>query len=138
LGGFAVRKDFEMSFHIGTQNAGVVNNVGGDQHITGGQQGTLVVTPQVREALDALRSAVASADLDGRQGREATRQLDEIEVVVGSATPEPERVAGPLEKLTRLLVAAGPIAAAVGPLQTLAGWLGQLGAGVLRLLPGLG
>jgi hypothetical protein len=127
-----------MSFHIGTQNAGVVNNVGGDQHITGGQQGTLVVTPQVREALDALRSAVASADLDSRQGREATRQLDEIEVVVGSAAPEPERVAGPLEKLTRLLVAAGPIAAAVGPLQTLAGWLGQLGAGVLRLLPGLG
>jgi SpoU rRNA methylase family enzyme len=127
-----------MSFHIGTQNAGVVNNVGRDQHIIGAQQGTLVVTPEVREALDALRSAVASADLDGRQGREATRQLDEIEVVVGSATPEPERVAGPLEKLTRLLVAAGPIAAAVGPLQTLAGWLGQLGAGVLRLLPGLG
>jgi hypothetical protein len=28
-----------MSFHIGTQNAGVVNNVGGDQHITGGSRG---------------------------------------------------------------------------------------------------
>ena len=38
-----------MSFHIGTQNAGVVNNVGRDQHITGGQQGTLVVTPEVRK-----------------------------------------------------------------------------------------
>ena len=126
-----------MSFHIGTQNAGVVNNVGRDQHIAGGQQGTLVVTPEVREALEALRTTVASADLDGRQSREATRQLDEIEAAVGSATPEPERVAGPLEKLTRLLVAAGPLAAAVGPLQTLAGWLGQLGAGVLQLLPAL-
>jgi hypothetical protein len=127
-----------MSFHIGTQNAGVVNNVGRDQHISGGQQGTLVVTPEVREALEVLRTTVGSAELDERQSRDATRQLDEIEAAVGSATPEPERVAGPLEKLTRLLVAAGPIAAAVGPLQTLAGWLGQLGAGVLRLLPALG
>ena len=91
----------------------------------------------MREALEALRSTVASADLDGGQNREATRQLAEIEAAVGSVTPEPERVAGPLERLTRLLVAAGPIAAAVGPLQTLAAWLGQLGAGVLRLLPGL-
>ena len=126
-----------MSFRIGTQNAGVVNNVGRDQHITGGQQGTLAVTPEVREALEALRSTVASADLDGGQSREATRQLAEIEAAVRSVTPEPERVAGPLERLTRLLVAAGPIAAAVGPLQTLAAWVGQLGAGVLRLLPGL-
>jgi hypothetical protein len=81
---------------------------------------------------------VGSAALDDAPSREATRQLDEIDAAVGSARPEPERVAGPLEKLTRLLVAAGPIAAAVGPLQTLAGWLGQLGSGVLRLLPGLG
>jgi hypothetical protein len=127
-----------MSFHIGTQNAGVVNNVGHDQHITGGQQGVLVVTPEVRQALHALRSVVGSAALDDARSREATRQLDEIDAAVGSAMPEPERVAGPLEKLTRLLVAAGPVAAAVGPLQTLAGWLGQLGSGVLRLLPGLG
>jgi hypothetical protein len=127
-----------MSFNIGTQNAGIVNNVGRDQHVTGGQQGVLVVTPEVRQALQTLRSTVASAPLDGARNREAHRQLDEIDAAVGSATPEPERVAGPLEKLTRLLVAVGPIAAAVGPLQTLAGWLGQLGAGVLRLLPGLG
>jgi hypothetical protein len=58
-------------------------------------------------------------------GWQATRQLDEIEAAVGSVTPEPERVAGPLERLTRLLVAAGPMAAAVGRLQTLAAWLGQ-------------
>jgi len=127
-----------MSFHIGTQNAGIVNNVGRDQHLTGGQQGVLVVTPEVRQALQTLRSTVASAPLDGDQNREAHRQLDEIDAVVGSAAPEPERVARPLEKLTRLLVAVGPIAAAVGPLSTLAGWLGQLGAGVVRLLPGLG
>ncbi len=43
-----------------------------------------------------------------------------------------------LEKLTRLLVAAGPLAAAAGPLQTLANWLGTFGSAVLRLLPGLG
>jgi hypothetical protein len=52
--------------------------------------------------------------------------------------PDISSIFGPLERLTRLLVAAGPIAAAVGPLQTLAAWLGQLGAGVLRLLPILG
>lgn len=50
-----------MSFHIGTQNAGVVNNVGHDQHITGGQQGVLVVTPEVRQALYALRRSPSAA-----------------------------------------------------------------------------
>ena len=49
VGGFAVRKGVEMSFRMGTQSAGVVNNVGRDQHITGGQQGTLVVTPEVQK-----------------------------------------------------------------------------------------
>jgi hypothetical protein len=127
-----------MSFHIGTQNAGVVNNVAGDQHITGGQHGTLVTTPEVLQALQALRATVATVHLDASARKEAICQLDEIDAAAKRARPEPEKIAGPLEKLTRLLVAAGPIAATVGPLQTIAAWLGNVGAGVLRLLPGLG
>lgn len=127
-----------MVFNIGTQNAGVANNVGRDQHIAGGQQGSLVVTPLVLQALQSLRSVVTSASVDDLTTAEANRQLDSVEAELRSQRPDPARVAGPLEKVTRLLVAAGPLAAAVGPLHMLAGWLGSFGDSLLRLLPGLG
>ena len=76
--------------------------------------------------------------MDSVTTAEASHQLDEVEAELRSRQPDPERVAGQLEKLTRLLVAAGPLAAAAGPLQTLANWLGTFGSAVLRLLPGLG
>jgi len=46
-----------------------------------------------------------------------------------------------LERLTRLLAAAGSLAtsgaALLGPLHALAGWLGALGGPILALLPAL-
>jgi hypothetical protein len=71
-------------------------------------------------------------------GWQATRQLDEIEAAVGSVTPEPERVAGPLEKTHAASGRSGCNGGGRRTLQTLAAWLGQIGAGVLRLLPALG
>jgi hypothetical protein len=55
--------------------------------------------------------------------------------------PDKPRFAGALERLTRLLAAAGSLAsggaALIGPLHALAGWLGALGGPILALLPAL-
>ena len=55
--------------------------------------------------------------------------------------PDRARIAPRLERLTRILLAAGSLASAgsalVGPLGTLAHWLGALGAPILGLLPAL-
>ena len=44
-----------MTFNIGNQNAGTINNVEGDQHVHGGQHGVASVAPGL-DALDSLRS----------------------------------------------------------------------------------
>jgi hypothetical protein len=128
-----------MTFNIGSQTGGVINNVGGDQRIVGGQQGN-VVTPEVaRQAVRDLRDGLAAVRLDETTAAEASARVEEIEADIQTQTPDRSRIARSLERLTRLLVAAGSLTSAsvaiVGPLQTLAGWLGTLGEPVLRLLP---
>lgn len=128
-----------MTFNIGSQTGGVINNVGGDQHITGGQQGTVVTTEVARRAARELREAVATTRLDRSAATEVRARAEEIEAEVNAGRPDRSRVARALEQLTRLLAAAGSLAAAggalIGPLHTLAGWLGALGGPVLSLLP---
>src|SRR6266568_905334 len=89
-----------MTFNIGNQSGGVINNVAGAH-------------AEVAELDDALRSE----------------------------RPDRPRFARALERLTRLLAAAGSLAsggaALLAPLHALAGWLGALGAPILGLLPAL-
>lgn len=130
-----------MTFNIGNQNAGTINNVEGDQHVHGGQHATVHVQQdlaQGRGALDALRSAVGArpeaADDSVTQGELA--RIDEA-----LRGPEPDRVeaASALERLTRRLASIGSLAAAgaalVEPVRALAEWLGPLAAGVAAMLP---
>jgi hypothetical protein len=129
-----------MTFHIGNQTAGVVNNVAGDQRITGGQQGILVSSGAVRQAVQDLRGAMSTVPFDDEAtAAEASRYVDTIDAEVQAPEPDRSRVAGALEPLTRLLAAAGSLATAgatlIGPLHTLAGWLGALGEPILALLP---
>lgn len=130
-----------MTFHIGQQSGGVVNNVGGDQRITGGQQGTYVSGAVTRAAVRDLRSVLGSLGLDARSSRTAAGELDAIEREVGADHPDQPRAASALERLTRLLGRAGALATAgaalVTPLKALATWLGPLGATVAGLLPAL-
>jgi paraquat-inducible protein B len=130
-----------MTFNIGSQNAGVINNVQGDQHITGSQQGVAVTAEDARQALDSLRQAVAGAGLDEATAGQARAHLAELDTTARAAQPDRSRFARALERLTRLLAAAGPLATAgaalAGPLQTLALWLGALGGPILHLLPAL-
>lgn len=130
-----------MTFNIGSQSGGVINNVAGDQHISGGQHGALVTTEDARRALGELRNAVAIAGLDEATAAAAHAQVTEMDESLRAEAPDRPRVARALERLTRLLVAAGSLASAgtalLGPLHALAGWLGTIGAPILGLLPAL-
>jgi hypothetical protein len=130
-----------MTFNIGGQNAGIINNVAGDQHITGQQHGTLVTTEDARRALGDLRGAVTTAGLGRDTAADAHAQVVEMDETLRAEHPDKSRFARALERLTRLLAAAGSLAsggaALLGPLHALAGWLGALGGPILALLPAL-
>ena len=130
-----------MTFNIGSQNGGVINNVAGDQHITGQQHGTLVTTEDARRALGELRHAVGTAGLGEATAADAHADVAEMDAALQAEQPDRPRFARVLERLTRLLAAAGSLAssgaALIGPLHALAGWLGTLGGPILSLLPAL-
>lgn len=127
-----------MTFNINSQQAGVINNVGRDQHISGGQQGQLSVA-QARDAVQELRHGLTATALEQASATEAGALVDELEADLAAPEPDRSRVAGTLERLTRLLTATGSLVTAgavlVGPLQAIATWLGTLGEPVLGLLP---
>ena len=131
-----------MTFNISSQQGGIVNNVGRDQHVTGGQHGTYAPTgADVATAIAELRAALDGAGLPDDVRRSASEQVDEVEGAASAEEPDRRRAATALEKLTRILVAVGPLATAAtafaGPVGALVGWLGPLGQGVARLLPAL-
>ena len=92
-------------------------------------------------ALAQLRAALAASGLPADVLKSATAQVDEVEEAAAGDHPDKHKAAGALERLTRILVAAGPLATAAtalaGPLGALAGWLGPLGQGLARLIPAL-
>jgi hypothetical protein len=127
-----------MSPRIKNQHAAVINNVDGDQMVYGGQQGTVITSTDARRAVHQLRDALAGAALDDATAAEARARVAEIDLAVDAPEPDKERAAGPLKRLVKLLADAGSLATAgaalIGPLQTLAGWLGAHGAAILGLL----
>src|SRR5215472_7210330 len=71
-----------MTFNIGGQNAGIINNVAGDQHITGQQYGTLVTTDDARRALGDLRGAVTTAGLGRDTAADAHAHVAEMDAAL--------------------------------------------------------
>lgn len=129
-----------MTFNInGGQHAGVINNVSRDQHVSGGQHGTLVTVDSARAALQSLREAIAAAPLPPDVATEVRGHVDEVDAELRKDTPDKPAVAGRLRRLTGLLASLGSLASAgasiAGPLQTLATWLGSLGQPIVHLLP---
>jgi hypothetical protein len=128
-----------MTFNIGSQSAGNINNVARDQHITGGQQGILVTPEAARQAVIDLRAGIQITPLDEATSAAAEAEVTEIEAGMREPQPDRSQVARPLERLTRLLLAAGSLTTAstalLQPLHMLAGWLGALGEPILHLLP---
>lgn len=130
------------SFHINSQSDGVFNNVGRDQHVHGDQTWAGGASEDLAIAIHELRAALVAAGLPAALHDQAEREVDLVEQQVTAAEPDRPAAAGALQRLTGLLVAAAPVATAtaslVTPVQTLAGWLGAAGAGVLRVLSALG
>jgi len=127
-----------MSIHIKNQHGVVINNVDGDQMVYGGQHATVVTSEDARRAVHDLRNALAGAALDDATVAEARARLAEIDAAVHAPEPDKRRAAGPLKRLVKLLADAGSLATAgaalIGPLQTLASWLGAHGAAILSML----
>lgn len=130
-----------MTFHIGSQTAGTVNNVAGDQTVHGGQHGSVMTDLQALEAVVRLRAALTSLPLEGATAAEAVAAVDEVDRELRAPEPDRSRVAGQLERLTRTVSAAGGLAGAgaalAAPLHALAAWLGPLGAHLVQVLPRL-
>lgn len=130
-----------MGITIGNQQGGVVNNVAGDQHISGGQHGAVGADlDDARGALKQLRREIDRAALPPASNGEAQAQLEAAGRELAHPEPDRQAVAARLTRLAQVLSSVGALASAGtalgGPLVTLAGWLGALGAPILRLLAG--
>ena len=130
-----------MSFNIGSQTGGVINNVAGDQYVSGRQSGVAVSLSDAQTAAQALQTALAAADLSelgADQRTQLTTDADAIVAEVHASDPPQESIRDRLARITSILRDAGALAGAaaaiVGPVTELAQWLGPLGASVLALL----
>jgi hypothetical protein len=127
-----------MEIHVKNQTAGVITYVDGNQVVYGGLHGSVVTDEDARRAVGELREALTSVTLDGSRAAEARAQVAELDGAVRAARPDKRRAADMLRRLTELLASAGSLttagAALMGPLQTLASWLGVHGAAVLGML----
>jgi hypothetical protein len=131
-----------MTFNIDHQSGGVINNVAGNQRVEGGQHGLQVSREDAASAAATLRDLLARADLSALSDEERTRVHEDAAAIteeMAAPTPSPDKVVGRLERLTHVLSAAGAFAGAgaalIGPLSTIASWLGPLGATALTMLP---
>lgn len=123
------------TFNIGSQQAGSISNVGGDQRI-GHLQATYVATPL--EALADLRAAVDAAPLPPTAKQAAAQALDDAEAELAVPEPDRRRVADRLEKAAGILARVGALTAGAAqiltPLRELASWLGPAGSQLLQML----
>ena len=127
-----------MEIHVNNQTAGVITYVDGNQVVYGGLHGSVVTDDDAWRAVGDLRAALTSVPLDGSRKAEARARVAELDAAVRAPRPDKGRAAGILRRLTELLASAGSLttagAALMGPLQTLASWLGAHGAVILGML----
>jgi hypothetical protein len=128
-----------VTFNIRNQTGGVINNVAGNQHISGGQAGTVVTLESARDAARALQDAVAGAGLPPETAAAARTAATGITAELRKDPPDRQTVADRLHRLAGVLTATGSLGTAVtsvlDPMKTLVTWLGHLGAPIARILP---
>jgi hypothetical protein len=122
----------------GNQNAGVINNVEGTQNVYAPQSGTVTIG-DVRAAVRSLSEALDTAPMTDDARRAAQAHVRAVEDEIARPEPDRRRVADRLSGLAKVLASAGTVISAgsalLGPLHTLATWLGPLAAPLLALLP---
>lgn len=127
-----------MSFNIGNQTGGVINNVAGDQHIAGDQRGNALSLASVRDAARELRDVLENLDCDPRAKVSALAESGGIETELQKPDPDRSRVGTALDKVAAVLLSAGAAATAgqslIGPVQAISAWVGTWGPSVAQLL----
>lgn len=123
----------------------VRNTISGTVHGDVQQAGRDVHSIKVAtDALDALvaagqlRAALSSLDLAPAARQSADEELAHVERELSAPDPDRGEVARRLERFTAVVKAAGGLVATgtalAGPIGAIAGWLGPVGAGLLRLV----
>jgi hypothetical protein len=125
-----------MPFNIGSQQAGVINNVEGNQTIHGGQTGNAVTDS--RALLDRVRQDLATLSLPSAVTSRIYPELDAVAAELSA--PEPRRPAAinRLGRVINTLKSAGALAMTgsglLASLTALANSFGELGRPLLHLL----
>ena len=104
-----------MSFNIGSQSGGVVNNVAGNQRVEGGQHGVQVSREDAASAAATLRELLSRTDLSALSDEDRARVHEDAAAIsdeMASPEPSPDKVVGRLERLTSILSAGGALAGA--------------------------
>ena len=118
----------------------IVNNVGGDQLVAGGQQSAVGDVREGRRLLEALRAQLRAAELPGPVGSAADAMVDGLHAERCASRPDRPAIADRLKRLTQILLSAGAlVSAATGvgaPIAALAGWLGAVGRPIRAALDG--
>jgi hypothetical protein len=128
------------TFNIGSQH-GNISNVAGDQTVYGGQHYAASPAELIAQDLGSIRDVIAAMPLDPAVRRQATELLSDASHELSRPARDGrgnERIARPLERLTRLLRDAGALAAAgaplLDPLHRIASCLGAAGAAIAHLI----
>jgi hypothetical protein len=126
---------------MGDVHNSIRGTVHGDVQQAGRDIHSIKVATDALDALVAaghLRAALASLELAPAAWRTADEELAHVERELSSPDPDRADVARRLERFTAVVKAAGGLAAAgaaiAGPIGAIAGWLGPVGAGLLRLV----
>ena len=109
------------TFNIGSQNAGSMQNVGGDMVVRGGIRGTATVhLVELQGRLADLRQEIDRVALPAESRAVAMQALAEAEAEAAAPAPRPSRIAQSLRRVTETLEDAGALAgAAVGAVRAL-------------------
>ena len=109
------------TFNIGNQNAGSIQNVGGDMVVRGGIRGTATVhLVELQGRLADLRQEIDRVALPAERRAVAMQALAEAEAEAAAPAPRPSRIAQSLRRVTETLEDAGVLAsAAVGAVRAL-------------------
>jgi chorismate mutase len=109
------------TFNIGSQNAGSIQNVGGDMVVRGGIRGTATVhLVELQGRLADLRQEIDRVALPAESRAVAMQALAEAEAEAAAPAPRPSRIAQSLRRVTETLEDAGVLAsAAVGAVRAL-------------------
>jgi len=101
------------TFNIGSQNAGSIQNVGGDVVVHDGIRGTANVhVIELRDRLAQLREEIDGLALPAESHAAASEALAEAEVEAAAPSPRSKRIAHSLQRVTETLTDAGALASA--------------------------